>query len=77
MGETEETNRIMIRFHPERKSLRSQIATLKREEWGSPEHIDQSIKIFAQNVHADLATLIDSEGKEVGREIIFVGQDLP
>ena len=54
-----------------RKSLGS-----KRKELSS-EHIDQITKIFGQNSHADLITILDSEGKEVGREILFEGQKTP
>ena len=54
-----------------RKSLGS-----KRKEL-SPEHIDQITTLFGRNAHADLTTLVDADGKDVGCEIVYQGQPLP
>ena len=54
-----------------RKSLGS-----KRKEM-SNEQIDEVTKLFGSFVEAQIATLIDSDGKEVGRQIVVAGETAP
>ena len=54
-----------------RKSLGS-----KRKEMGE-EQIDEVTRLFGGFVEAQLATLIDAEGKETGRAIVLAGETTP
>ncbi|MBB4841188.1 type I restriction enzyme M protein [Sphingomonas kyeonggiensis] len=54
-----------------RKSLGS-----KRKELG-PEHIVQITRLFGRAEEAQLATVLDAEGKEVTREILWEGDKAP
>lgn len=54
-----------------RKSLGS-----KRKEL-SAEHIAQITQLFGRAEEAEIAALIDADGKEVGREIVWAGEKVP
>lgn len=54
-----------------RKSLGS-----KRKELGE-EHIRQITELFGRAEPAEIATLLDAEGKEVAREIVWAGEKAP
>ena len=54
-----------------RKSLGS-----KRREMGEAD-IDTVAKLFGDCVEAELATLLDADGREVGREVVKAGERVP
>ena len=54
-----------------RKSLGS-----KRKELGE-EHIQQITQLFGRAEEAEVASVFDAEGKEIGREIIWAGEKAP
>jgi type I restriction enzyme M protein len=54
-----------------RKSLGS-----KRKELGD-EHIRQITQLFGRAEEAEIATILDPEGKEVAREVIWAGENAP
>jgi type I restriction enzyme M protein len=48
----------------------------KRKEL-APRHIEQITQLFCRAEDADLATIIDADGKEVGREIVWTDEKAP
>lgn len=49
---------------------------LKRKELG-PEHIDEITQLFGRAEEAEIATVLDAEGKEVLREVVWAGEKAP
>lgn len=48
----------------------------KRKELG-PEHIEQITNLFCRGEEAEIATLLDGDGKTLGREIVWAGDQPP
>jgi len=57
------------------RKMRKSLGSKRREL--APGHIEQITRLFGRAERADLATLLDAEGKEVAREILWEGDKAP